>query len=76
MASELGRQVEQLAADFNGQQSDYKIVPVYKGQYTETMTAALFAIRTGAAARDRAGQRDRDRHHDGGEGRDLSGATS
>ncbi|MEA2928062.1 MAG: sn-glycerol 3-phosphate transport system substrate-binding protein [Hyphomicrobiales bacterium] len=47
MAGELGRQLEQLAADFNGQQPDYKIVPVYKGQYTETMTAALFALRTG-----------------------------
>ena len=47
MAGELGRLLERLAADFNGQQQDYKIVPVYKGQYTETMTAALFALRTG-----------------------------
>ena len=48
MAGELGRQIEKLAADFNAQQRDYVIVPVHKGQYTETMTAALFAIRTGA----------------------------
>jgi sn-glycerol 3-phosphate transport system substrate-binding protein len=48
MANELGRKVEQLAADFNAQQSDYRVVPEYKGQYTETMTAALFSIRTGA----------------------------
>ena len=47
MGGELGRLVDQLANDFNGQQQDYKIVPVYKGQYTETMTAALFALRTG-----------------------------
>jgi len=47
MAGELGRQIEKLAADFNAQQADYTIVPVYKGQYTETMTAALFATRTG-----------------------------
>jgi sn-glycerol 3-phosphate transport system substrate-binding protein len=47
MGNELGRVVEQLAADFNATQGDYKIVPEYKGQYTETMTAALFAIRTG-----------------------------
>src|SRR3954469_13924619 len=47
MAGELGRIVEQLAADFNAQQSDYRIVPEHKGQYTETMTAALFAVRTG-----------------------------
>jgi len=48
MGNELGRVVEQLAETFNAQQKDYRIVPVYKGQYTETMTAALFAIRTGA----------------------------
>jgi sn-glycerol 3-phosphate transport system substrate-binding protein len=47
MAGELGRQIEKLAADFNASQRDYKIVPVYKGQYTETTTAALFAIRAG-----------------------------
>lgn len=47
MNNELGRLVEQLAADFNASQRDYKIIPEYKGQYTETMTAALFAIRTG-----------------------------
>jgi sn-glycerol 3-phosphate transport system substrate-binding protein len=48
MGGELGRQIDKLAADFNAQQADYTVVPVYKGQYTETMTAALFAIRTGA----------------------------
>ena len=48
MAGELGRQIEKLAADFNAQQNDYTIVPVYKGPYAETMTGALFAIRTGA----------------------------
>jgi sn-glycerol 3-phosphate transport system substrate-binding protein len=48
MGNELGRVVEQLAETFNAQQKDYRVVPVYKGQYTETMTAALFAIRTGA----------------------------
>ena len=48
MANELGRQVEKLAADFNASQSDYRIVPVYKGQYAETMTGALFAIRANA----------------------------
>jgi sn-glycerol 3-phosphate transport system substrate-binding protein len=46
MAGELGRMVDRLAADFNASQADYKIVPEHKGQYTETMTAALFAIRT------------------------------
>jgi len=48
MGNELRRVVEQLAADFNASQSDYKIIAEYKGQYTETMTAALFALRTSA----------------------------
>jgi sn-glycerol 3-phosphate transport system substrate-binding protein len=46
MAGELGREVERLAADFNLSQSEYKIVPTYKGPYTETMTAAMFALRS------------------------------
>jgi len=47
MSGELGPVVEQLASAFNAQQSEYRIVPEYKGQYTQTMTAALFAMRSG-----------------------------
>ena len=46
MQGELGRQVGKLAADFNALQSDYRVVPVYKGSYTETVTAAIFAFRS------------------------------
>ena len=46
MAGELGRQVERLADDFNASQSDYRIVPIYKGSYTEAVTAAIFAFRS------------------------------
>ena len=46
MSGELGRQLEKLAADFNAEQSGYRIVPVYKGNYTETVTAAIFAFRS------------------------------
>ena len=46
MQGELGREVEKLASDFNASQSEYKIVPTYKGLYTETMTAAMFALRS------------------------------
>src|ERR1700710_346321 len=46
MSGELGRQLEKLAADFNASQSEYKIVPSYKGNYTETVTAAIFALRS------------------------------
>lgn len=46
MSGELGRQVDKLAADFNASQSEYRIVPSYKGNYTETVTAAIFAFRS------------------------------
>ena len=46
MSGQLGKQLEKLAADFNASQSDYRIVPTYKGSYTETVTAAIFAFRS------------------------------
>jgi sn-glycerol 3-phosphate transport system substrate-binding protein len=46
MSGELGRQLEKLAADFNASQSDYRIVASYKGNYTETVTASIFAFRS------------------------------
>jgi sn-glycerol 3-phosphate transport system substrate-binding protein len=44
MSGELGRQLDKLAADFNASQTEYRIVPSYKGNYTETVTAAIFAF--------------------------------
>src|SRR5471032_1434946 len=49
MAGALGDKVNELAANFNKTQSDYKIVPSYKGQYPESMTAAIAAFRAGNA---------------------------
>src|SRR6202165_6304281 len=46
MSGELGKQVEKLAADFNASQSQYRVIPSYKGNYTETVTAAIFAFRS------------------------------
>lgn len=46
MSGQLGRQLEKLATDFNAQQSGYRIVPVYKGSYSETTSAAIFAFRS------------------------------
>ena len=46
MSGELGKHVEKLAADFNASQSEYRIVPAYKGNYTETVTASIFAFRS------------------------------
>jgi len=41
--------VNDLAKDFNAKQSNYKIVPVFKGSYDESMTAAVAAFRSGNA---------------------------
>lgn len=46
MSGQLGRQVEKLAADFNATQTGFRIVPIYKGNYTETVTSAIFAFRS------------------------------
>ena len=40
-----GERVNKIAEDFNATQSDYKVVPIFKGNYTETMTAAIAAFR-------------------------------
>ncbi|MEO1192994.1 MAG: sn-glycerol-3-phosphate ABC transporter substrate-binding protein UgpB [Pseudomonadota bacterium] len=45
MGGELGKRLEKIADDFNATQSDYKVTPVYKGSYTETLTAGIAAFR-------------------------------
>src|SRR5690349_22293021 len=49
MGGALGEKVNELAAKFNATQKDYKSVPTYKGQYPESMTAAIAAYRAGNA---------------------------
>jgi sn-glycerol 3-phosphate transport system substrate-binding protein len=49
MTSVNGDRINKIAADFNASQSDYKVVPVFKGSYAETMTAAIAAYRAGNA---------------------------
>src|SRR6185437_16993724 len=49
MGGALGEQLNALAAKFNDGQKDYKVVPVYKGSYPESMTAAIAAFRAGNA---------------------------
>jgi sn-glycerol 3-phosphate transport system substrate-binding protein len=41
--------VVKLAEEFNAAQSDYKIVPAYKGSYPDTMNAGIAAFRAGQA---------------------------
>src|SRR4051812_46850288 len=49
MTGALGERVNALADEFNKGQSDYKVVPVYKGTYDESMAAAIAAYRAGNA---------------------------
>ena len=39
--------VNELASRFNASQKEYKVVPVFKGSYPESMTAAIAAFRAG-----------------------------
>ncbi|KMO42209.1 glycerol-3-phosphate ABC transporter substrate-binding protein [Methylobacterium variabile] len=41
--------VNRLAEEFNASQSDYKVVPTYKGNYGETLNAGIAAFRAGTA---------------------------
>jgi sn-glycerol 3-phosphate transport system substrate-binding protein len=47
MGGELGEKIKEIAAGFNASQDDYVLTPVYKGDYTETMTGAIAAFRAG-----------------------------
>ena len=49
MSGALGDWVGDIAKDFNSKQKDYKVVPVFKGNYDESMTAAVAAFRAGNA---------------------------
>lgn len=45
MGGELGEKTQAIADGFNASQPDFKVVPVYKGTYTETLTGAIAAFR-------------------------------
>jgi sn-glycerol 3-phosphate transport system substrate-binding protein len=47
MGGQLGDKVNEIAAGFNASQSEYRVIPVFKGSYTETMTGAIAAFRAG-----------------------------
>jgi sn-glycerol 3-phosphate transport system substrate-binding protein len=49
MTGALGDRVNEIATKFNASQSDYKVMPVYKGGYADSMTAAVAAFRSGKA---------------------------
>jgi sn-glycerol 3-phosphate transport system substrate-binding protein len=49
MGGALGAKVNEPANNFTTSQADYKVVPSYKGQSPESMTAAIAAFRAGNA---------------------------
>ncbi len=49
MTGALGDWINGLANGYNATQKDFKVVPVYKGPYDTSMTAAIAAFRSGNA---------------------------
>ncbi|MCY0389506.1 sn-glycerol-3-phosphate ABC transporter substrate-binding protein UgpB [Robbsia sp. Bb-Pol-6] len=49
MEAALGERLNDIAKDFNASQADYRIVPVFKGTYDETLAAGVAAYRSGTA---------------------------
>ena len=49
MTGALGDRLNGLAERFNKSQPDYKVVPVFKGSYPESMAASIAAYRAGSA---------------------------
>lgn len=49
MTGKNGDMVQSLADKFNASQTLYKVVPVYKGSYIDTMNAGIAAFRAGQA---------------------------
>src|SRR5690606_32145362 len=47
MTGALGDRVGSIAERFNASQPDFKVVPVFKGNYDETLAAGIAAFRAG-----------------------------
>jgi len=45
MGGRLGEVVNEMSTKFNNSQSEYKVIPIYKGGYEDTMTAGIAAYR-------------------------------
>ncbi|MDB9878576.1 MAG: extracellular solute-binding protein [Amylibacter sp.] len=45
MGGRLGEVVDEIATNYNASQSEYEIIPTYKGGYEDTMTAGIAAFR-------------------------------
>jgi len=49
MSGQHNEKINEIAKGFNASQPDYKLTPVFKGSYPESMTAAIAAFRAGNA---------------------------
>lgn len=49
MSGANGDRIVKIANDFNASQSEYKVVPTFKGSYADTMNAGIAAFRAGGA---------------------------
>lgn len=47
MSGALGERLEEVAQGFNDSQDQYVVTPFYRGEYAESMTAAIAAFRAG-----------------------------
>ncbi len=47
LTGQLGDALNEIVDDFNAMQDDYRVEAIYKGNYTETMNAAIAAFRAG-----------------------------
>ena len=47
MGGNLGEATNDIVEAFNASQSEYKVTPIYKGSYEETLTAVIAAFRAG-----------------------------
>jgi len=47
LTGQLGEALQEIVDDFNAMQDDYRVEAIYKGNYTETMNAAIAAFRAG-----------------------------
>ena len=65
--------IQSLAKEFNATQPDYRVVPVFKGTYPETLQAGIAAFEAGQAAAHHPGLRRRHRRDDEQRGRLHSG---
>lgn len=49
MDGSLSEWVNDLASEYNASQDEFKVVPIYKGGYEQSMTAGVAAVRAGSA---------------------------